>query len=74
MCAAPRLVQQRHWKVEVQHLECVRSKYLSSGASFGMVTTSLPLAVLRCAELWLGFTSAGSSSCSSMPCNQTHVT
>ena len=53
----------------MRHLQQAKLKRALSGRSFGIVSSRLPEALLLSAVLWLGLTSAGSSSCSSMPCN-----
>ena len=52
------------------NLEHATLKPALSGCSFGIVSSRLPEALLLCAVLWLGLTSAGNSSCNSMPCKQ----
>ena len=51
------------------HLQQATLKRPFSGRSLGMVSSRLPDVLLLCAVLWLGLTSASSSSCSSMPCS-----
>ena len=52
----------------MRHLQHATLKRALSGRSLGIVSSRLPEALLLSAVLWLGLTSAGSSSCSSMPC------
>ena len=54
----------------MRHLQHATLKRPLSGHSLGMVSSRLPEALLLSAVLWLGLTSAGNSSCSSMPCSR----